>query len=30
MGGGILLYVPGDIPAEILSRDFPSAECFFV
>ena len=29
-GGGILLYVREDIPAKILSHDFPSAESFFV
>ena len=29
-GGGILLYVRKDIPAQILSHDFPSAESFFV
>ena len=29
-GGGILLYVRGDIPNKILSHDFPSAESFFV
>ena len=29
-GGGILLYVREDIPTEILSHDFPSAESFFV
>ena len=29
-GGGILLYVREDIPAKILSHDFPSAETFFV
>ena len=28
-GGGILLYVREDIPAKILSHDFPSAESFF-
>ena len=29
-GGEILLYVRKDIPAKILSHDFPSAESFFV
>ena len=29
-GGGILLHVREDIPAKILSHDFPSAESFFV
>ena len=28
-GGGILLYVREDIPAKILSRDFPSVESLF-
>ena len=27
--GGIMLYVREDIPAKLLSRDFPSAESFF-
>ena len=29
-GGGILLYVREDIPAEILSHHFPSAESFLL
>ena len=29
-GGGILLYVQEDIPAKVLSHDFPTAESFFV
>ena len=29
-GGGILLYVREDIPAKVLSHDFPTAESFFV
>ena len=29
-GGGILLYVREDIPAKLLSHDFPSAESFFI
>ena len=29
-GGGIMLYVREDIPAKLLSHDFPCAESFFV
>ena len=29
-GGGIMLYVREDIPANLLSHDFPSAESFFI
>ena len=29
-GGGIMLYVQEDIPAKLLSHDFPSAESFFI
>ena len=29
-GGGIMLYVWEDIPAKLLSHDFPCAESFFV
>ena len=29
-GGGILLFVREDIPAKVLSHDFPSTESFFV
>ena len=29
-GGGILLYVREDIPAKVLSHEFPTAESFFV
>ena len=29
-GGGILLYVREEIPAKVLSHDFPTAESFFV
>ena len=29
-GGGIILYVREDIPAKLLSHDFPSAESFFI
>ena len=29
-GGGILLYVREDIPAKVLSHDFPTAKSFFV
>ena len=29
-GGGILLYVREDIPAKVLSHNFPTAESFFV
>ena len=29
-GGGILLYIQEDIPARVLSHDFPSSESFFV
>ena len=29
-GGGIMLYAWEDIPAKLLSHDFPSAESFFI
>ena len=29
-GGGIMLYVREDIPAKLLSHDFPCAKSFFV